>query len=227
MRSNVYLYENIPFRAQLDELGNQALFFGSTDAPAVIRAWESAVRLARPKAVVMQAEVQHDSEGRVCSVGGQEMRSVLLDRNLAGLHRVFVYIATCGAELAQVDDGGDTEVRSALFGLRMLALRTAIQFAFDTTQGHYDLAKFATMNPGSLPEWPITEQPKLFAMLEGAAEQIGVQLGENMFMTPMESSSGFLFETAHDYKNCMVCTRLDCVGRQAPFDEALAKELRG
>lgn len=226
MRSSINLYENIPFQAQLAELEDSVLFFGSTDAPAVIRAWESAVRLARPKAVVMQAEVQHDGDGRVCSVGGQEMRSVLLDKNLAGLHRVFVYVATCGTELAQVDDGGDPEVRSALFGLRMLALRTAIQFAFDTTQRHYELAKYAAMNPGSLPEWPISEQPKLFAMLDGAAEQIGVHLGENLFMAPMESSSGFLFETAHDYKNCMVCTRLDCVGRQAPFDASLAKELR-
>ncbi len=48
-----------------------------------------------------------------------------------------------------------------------------------------------------------------------------------MFMHPMESSSGLLFETDKEYQNCMLCTRLSCIGRRAPYDEALAAKYRG
>ena len=30
-----------------------------------------------------------------------------------------------------------------------------------------------------------------------------------------------------DPEDAMVCTRLDCIGRQAPYDEAMAKKFRG
>ena len=91
----------------------------------------------------------------------------------------------------------------------------------------WNIPKLADMNPSSLPEWPITEQTKIFALLGDPQAEIGVTLGENFFMYPTETSSRLAFETDRDYKNCMVCTRARCVGRRAPYNAELAKELRG
>ena len=228
MSANLFIYRDILFQPEISALEHSAFFSGDLEDETIVALWEKAVRTARPKAMVAQVEITHDTDGKVTHIGDQPVCSAVLDKNLAGLHRAFAYIATCGTELtALCDESADLDSKALVFSVRMLALRAAIEFATAHVKETYGIPKLAMMNPGSLPEWPITEQTKLFALLENAEAEIGVTLGEHMFMYPTESSSGLMFETDHDYKNCMVCTRLDCVGRQAPYDEAMAKELRG
>lgn len=226
MESRHLIFDDIPFEPDLSALETGAFFSGDISDALIVSAWEEATRVVRPKAVVSCVDVQHGDDGNVVSVGGQPVNSVVLNNNLGKLHRVFAYVATCGTEIAVLDRGSDPDVRSALTTFRMLALRAAIAYATGKVQTEYNIRKLAMLNPGSLPEWPITEQTKLFAMIGNAEDATGVKLGTNMFMTPMESSSGLMFETEHDYKNCMVCTRLDCIGRQAEYDGELAKQYR-
>ena len=228
MSACISVYRDIPFHPEISALEHSAFFSGDPEDEATVALWEKAIRVAEPKAMVAQVEITHGADGNVTHVGGQPVCSAVLDKNLAGLHRAFAYIATCGTELTSLcDENADLESKALAFSVRMLALRAAVEFATARVMETYSIPQLAMMNPGSLPEWPITEQTKLFALLENAEAEIGVTLGDNMFMYPMESSSGLMFETDHDYKNCMVCTRLDCVGRQAPYDEAMAKDLRG
>ena len=227
MSAVVSVFKEIPFHLEISALEQSTFFAGDLTDESTAALLEKAVREAKPKAMVAQIEITHDADGKVTHIGGQPVCSTVLDKNLAGLHRAFAYVATCGIELtALCDKNADLELKTLAFSIRMLALRTAIEFATARVMETYNIPKLAMMNPGSLPEWPLTEQTKLFALLENAEAEIGVTLGEHMFMFPTESSSGLMFETDHDYKNCMVCTRLDCVGRQAPYDETMAKELR-
>ncbi|MBR6812429.1 MAG: hypothetical protein IKM51_03555 [Oscillospiraceae bacterium] len=219
----LHIYKNLPFEANIDELAQNPFFKGDACDPEIKAAWQSAACLAAPSVMVRQVDVVHSEQG-VCEIGGQKVSSSVLDKNLAGLHRAFAYVATCGKELALVQSENES-VKSALFILRMQALRTAMEFAMSWTKEHFSLSKTATVNPGSLPQWPITEQPVLFAMIGDVKGELGIELTKTMFMWPSESASGLIFETEHDYKNCMACKKLDCIGRQAPYDESLAAEL--
>lgn len=225
MEYETYIFDSIPFSPDIAVLDADPMFGGDTDDPAVTALWDAAVRAARPKAVVRCVEVLHEGD-RVTAIGGQPADSVVLDNSFGGLHRAFAYLATCGTELAEMDPGGSIDGKDVLHTLRMQALRTALAYASAQIREYYRIPKLAAVNPGSLPEWPLSEQKKLFAMLDGAREVTGVTLGASLFMSPVESSSGLWFETERDYQNCMVCTRLDCIGRRAPYDETLAKRYR-
>ena len=222
-----YIFTDIPFTAEISDLDKSGLFLEEPLSEEETEFLENAIRAARPKAVMLPVDVVHDEEGKVISVGGQAMKSVILDRNLVCLHRGFMYVATCGRELDDLSAGADENLWYILYQLRMLALREAGKYVTEQTKILFDIPKLGSMNPGSLPEWPSTEQTKVFAILGEAAAEIGVTLGKTMFMHPMETSSGLMFETAKDYKNCMICTRFDCVGRQAPYDAELAEKFRG
>lgn len=223
------IFEDIPFTAEPEDLDKNGLFEEDLQSEEVVSILKEAIRIAHPKAVALPVEVLHDENGKVIAVGGQAMDSVVLDKNLKDLHRGFLFVATCGKELEEYAQNISREDNTwyLLYQLRLIALGAARNYLLDQVKARFDIPKLAAMNPGSLPEWPITEQKKVFALLGEDADKIGVKLGDNMFMMPLESSSGLLFETEKAYQNCMICTRLDCVGRHAPYDPELAKKFRG
>lgn len=228
MPDKLYVFDNIPFHADISALESNRFFTGDIRDECVAAAWAEASRIVRPKAIIACVDVLHNSDGKVVSVGGQTVSSVVLDTNLATLHRAFAYVATCGTEVTAIDCGNNIDIQTALFAFRILALRAARSYVAGKMQDYFGVKKLATVNPGSLPEWPLSEQTTLFAMLgrDKVKDSTGVTLGTNMFMTPMESSSGLMFETEKDYQNCMLCTRKDCIGRRAKYDEELAKKYR-
>ena len=205
----LYIFKNIPFEANIAELVQNPFFKGNVNDEEIKIAWNKAAALASPSVMVRQVDIVHSERG-VCEIGGQKVSSSVLDKNLSGLHRAFAYVATCGKTIAQVKSENEN-VSSALFVLRMQALRAAMEYAMSWTKEHFALSKTATVNPGSLPQWPITEQPVLFAMIGDVEGELGIELTKTMFMWPSESASGLIFETEHDYQNCMACKKLDCI----------------
>jgi hypothetical protein len=84
--------------------------------------------------------------------------------------------------------------------------------------------RVSSMNPGSLPDWPLPQQRPFFALLGPAAPAIGVKLSSSHLMTPNKSVSGVFFPTAEDWASCQLCSREACPGRRAPYDAALWQE---
>ena len=207
-------------------LRNGKFYHGDSDSPAARRLLERCRAVACPKAVALCVPVTHDEAGRVTAVGGQPMSSPVLDEQLKGLHRAFAYVATCGTELAAVDYEGSDELRRALLAVCVDAMNAAMRKLTEELTARYRLGNTAVLNPGSLPEWPLADQDKLFRILGDVTGDTGVTLGSNHFMTPLASGSGLLFETAHDYENCTYCTNLKCVIRRAPYDPEKAAALR-
>jgi hypothetical protein len=80
------------------------------------------------------------------------------------------------------------------------------------------------MNPGSLDDWPLSEQITLFQLLGNPLEAIGVDLTESMLMIPNQSVSGIRFETEENFTSCQLCPREICAYREAPFDRKLFEE---
>ena len=183
-------------------------------------------QIGRPKGVFGECPVFQDEAGT--HVGDQAFASQVMRVNFKGSARVFPYVITCGRELydfAQATD--DPLERYWIDTISELALREVGQRLHQAVLETYGVRHINSMNPGSLPDFPISCQRGLFSLLEGGAEKIGVELRSTFLMLPYKSGSGIYYESEAKYENCMLCTRLDCPGRRAPFNEKMYSETYG
>jgi hypothetical protein len=179
--------------------------------------------LIRPAGLVLEAFVDARGEGTV-RIGGQEFHSRVLASNLKDVNRVFPFLLTIGGELERAASREeDLLLQYQMETMGDLALESAGQALGDHLK-NYGLDKVSSMSPGSLEDWPITEQPKLFSLL-GGGDRLGIRLSDSLLMIPRKSVSGIYFPTEKDFLSCRLCGRENCPGRRAVFDPDLRKEL--
>ena len=177
--------------------------------------------IARPMAMYTITGIDEINETGVV-LGGILMESRVMRVNLNEVHRVFPYIATSGKELHDwIQSKDDMLEKYYAEEISQMALRTAGDTLLAHLKGTYQLGKTASMNPGSLEDWPITSQTSLFKLLGDPEQAIGVKLLESMLMIPKHSVSGIRFESESDFSNCELCPRGKCSHRRAPYDENL------
>jgi hypothetical protein len=217
---NTILLDNIPFTLSADELAPRLRVEPGTedfkDLQALIAQVES---LAHPKALVAVSFVTGRSENFI-ELDGVKMVSRVMPRKLKDVHRAFPYVATCGTEAEQWAKG----IADPLWSwwadeIMMRLLRAATDNLHEHLKRNLMLGEISSMNPGSLPDWPIEEQPKLFSLLGGAREKTGVRLTDSMLMLPAKSVSGVYFESERNFENCELCARANCPDRRKPFTE--------
>lgn len=179
--------------------------------------------LARPKAIFTVCYIDKKGDDTV-EVEGQIFRSRVLRKNLENAERVFPYIATCGTELYQYEAGTDALRNLCLDAIRTLTVGAAMNYVFNRLKSRYALGRTAHMNPGSLADWPITEQRPLFALFHGEEKQTGVELTAGCMMRPMKSVSGLVYPTESRFESCQLCPRQDCPGRRAPYSAELVRQ---
>ena len=183
-------------------------------------------RLARPKAVYDVCYVDEKGPDWVM-VNGVRFRSHVLRVNLNSVNRVFPYVATCGTEVEAIAVPEDDLVAAYCLDTIKRSLVTMARGYLEAyLTKRYALGQFSRMSPGSLTDWPITEQQPLFSLFGNVERLIGVKLTENCLMIPVKSVSGILFPTEVKFENCQLCPRPICEGRRAPYDPALAEEYR-
>lgn len=208
----------VDFKAVADELRVKP---GSKNAGLLQELCNQADEIARPKAIYRIAQVAHLSDDQV-QVGEQVFKSRVMRVNLQESHRVFLYVATCGMELEEwirsLDGTLAQFFADTINGQALMAARSALDVHLSN---NYHIEEYATMNPGSLNDWPIEAQVQLFDLLGNPEDSIGVSLLDSCLMVPGQSVSGLLFESKSGYVNCQLCPMEDCPHRQAPFDETL------
>ena len=170
---------------------------------------------AKPKAVLKWVNIEHGDDGRVL-VEGHRFDSRVVNEKLGSMDRAFIYVATAGTELEDVP-GLDTVLMKE--SLTMYSLITAMGYVMQFLTESFGYSEPGTLNPGSLPDWPISNNFALFDILGPATDQIGVSIMDSGYMRPWKSSSGIVFTDASGYQNCMLCKQLDCIGRRAEFDQ--------
>jgi len=197
---------------------------GSEDANAVAGLFNSARAAANPKAIYDIHYVGERTADTV-SVGDVVFTSRVLRVNLDTAHRVFPYIATCGTELDDVPGvDGDPMQEYWLNQFRIAALSAASAYLRKHIEAKYRPGKMSSMSPGSLPDWPITQQTEMFGVLGDVESEIGVRLTDSYLMLPMKSVSGLYFPTETSFASCQLCPREGCPGRAAPYDPTLWKQ---
>jgi len=182
--------------------------------------------LAKPKAIYEVSYVDNRTEDSVC-IDGVKFTSHILSINLDKVERVFPYVATCGKELDEIALPSDDFMKSYyLDAIKDAVLGSARSYLKDYLISNYALGQISHMSPGSLTDWPITQQEELFSIFGNLEDLIGVKLTENFLMVPLKSVSGIYFPTEIEFVSCQLCPRELCSGRKAPYDPDLAQKYR-
>lgn len=216
------IIENIPFKPDLAALIDKMRI---TDRKPLIKEFrqilEEAESIANPKAMYCMSTIEKKGEDFVV-IEGQRFESKILCVNLEKTDHVFTNVSTCGVELASWS-GGISGVLHKFWADAIcdFALTSAVKRVQKEIKKHYKTGYISSMTPGSLEDWPISEQKKLFNLLENATAAIGVSLTERYYMTPVKTVSCLTFPSDEQYYNCQLCSMDSCPNRRAPFDEHL------
>ena len=185
---------------------------------------DEAERVGRPRALFRIAGVDRRGDAETV-IEGVAFASRVLSVNLEKAHQVFPYVLTCGPELQAWSDGlGDPLAQFWAETIKELSIGCATAFFLAEVEKTFHVGATSTMNPGSLPDWPLPQQAPLFRLLGDVAGAIGVTLSDSFVMLPTKSVSGILFPTDSDFASCQLCPREECRGRTAPYDEKMAQE---
>ncbi len=193
----------------------------SDDAKTVLGLIEEAMKVAKPKAIFKEAFIDDKGHDYVI-IDGFRFKSRVLRVNFDEVHRVFPYVVTAGRELDEWSNGVEGMLEQYWADqIKEFILGTAYNDFIARLTEAYGLGTTASMNPGSLEDWPISEQPKLFSLIGDPFQGIGVELTDSYLMVPAKSVSGIRYSTQVTYENCQLCSRENCPNRRAPYDPLL------
>lgn len=196
---------------------------GSNNEGLVLELVKEAHRIGRPRAMYAITGIdERDDTGVV--LGGIRMESRVMRVNLSDVHRVFPYITTSGGELYEwTQTKNDLLEKYYAEEISQMALRAAEETLLSHLKETYQLGKTASMNPGSLKDWPITAQTSLFKLLGNPEQAIGVKLLDSMLMIPNQTVSGIRFVSESGFSSCELCPRDNCSHRRAAYNQNLLK----
>jgi hypothetical protein len=153
-------------------------------------------------------------------VSGVVFRSRVLRHNLDRAQKVFPFIMTVGPELERTAASlGDLLRQYYLEEMANIVLEQAAGWLAEKLSGRWGFPGLSSMSPGSLEDWPITEQPKLFSLFGDTEKSIGVKLTDSRLMVPRKSISGILFPSEEGFISCRLCRRENCPSRKAEHDK--------
>ena len=216
---------SIPVRLEPEEvLRKLRLRKVNEDVERKVQELIEAVHLVvRPKAVYEVSYVDNKNEDSLC-IDGIRFTSRVLRVNLDKVGRVFPYVVTCGREIDELAIPDDFMESYLLDVIKNMVLRSSISYLQDCLIRNYALGQVSRMNPGSLEDWPITQQKELFSIFGKVEDLIGVKLTESLLMIPLKSVSGIFFPTRIKFESCQLCPREVCSGRRAPYVPDLVKK---
>jgi hypothetical protein len=182
---------------------------------------ESVEQRAQPKAIILPVTVQPKG-GDFVIINGFEFHSRVLRVNLEKAVLAFAVVATAGHELEEwAKTIDDLLYRYWADHLSEAVLSVAVDFAETEIRRRFALKTVSWMTPGSLDDWPLFEQKKLFSLVGKEAADIGVSLSESIVMRPLKSLSGIVFPATEKFYSCQLCKKETCLKRRAPYDSKL------
>jgi len=219
------ILDNIPFKIELPSLlRTLRIKPESSYARQVETLAQEAQSIARPKAFFKLAFIDSRDDQHV-ALDGILFTSRVLTRNLAETQRAVAFLVTCGLELDAWGRSFDDMLLHYWADVMMeSAARQASRYLDEHLKRRFKLGRVSSMHPGSLADWPITQQRELFTLLGDTQAAIGVTLTESMLMLPAKSVSGLLFSTSTDFESCALCPRENCPTRHTPYDQEMAEK---
>ena len=215
----------IPITLEFEDVARQLRLDANMGPSSIVRELMGVAQpLIQAKALYEVSYISQRGEDTV-KVNGVTFTSRVLRINLDKVERVFPFIITIGKALEdKASSSGDLLRQFYLETMGNMALRSSRQYLEIYLKRHFGLGQLSRMSPGSLKDWPVTEQKPLFSVLGNVEDLIGVTLTDNMLMIPRKSVSGMFFPTEVSFFSCQLCSRKDCPARMAPYDETLREK---
>ncbi|MCF7791002.1 MAG: hypothetical protein K9L78_02775 [Victivallales bacterium] len=214
------IFKNIPFNIRFEELYQRLHVKDNTRFSDMIKelADEGAAK-ANLKGMYKSCYIDEKGKDFII-VEGVKLTSRILRKNVDKINKIFLYIATCGYELSEwCSKKTDLLENFIADAIQEHACRIAADTVIREIDEKFKLENPSSMNPGSLADWPIFEQDKLFTIAGNGAEAISVSINENYLMQPTKSLSGIRFSSEVTFCNCRMCPRENCPTRKAEYTE--------
>jgi hypothetical protein len=177
--------------------------------------------IVKPKGIYKVAYIDEKGEDFII-VDGVKLSSKILRKNVDKVNKVFVFLVTCGEEVADwASNKTDLLDDFIADAIQEYACRLASNVLITEIDNKYKLENPSTMNPGSLGDWPIEQQKPLFEILEGKNKDISTTLTDSFLMQPTKSVSGIRFSSDVAFCNCEMCPRENCPTRMADYVEPM------
>jgi len=187
---------------------------------------ELASSVIRPKVIYEVSYVGSKNEDAV-DIGNVKFTSHVLRVNLDKIGKVFPYIVTIGKELEDNAASFDNLLKAyCLDEIGNMLVELGMEYLEDYLKRRYKFEQLSNISPGSLEDWPITQQKQLFSIFGNVEDLIGVKLTDSSLMIPKKSVSGIFFPTHVKFYSCQLCPRENCKERAAPYDKNLAESYR-
>lgn len=221
------ILEKIPVSLNIKEVKNRLHWREragySVNLPQLIKEAES---LIKPKVIYKASYIDRKGKDEI-GIEGVSFSSKVLRKNFEDVERVFPFIMTIGPDLEnRASSSNDLLRQYYLEGLADMALGKAAQHLEKHLKRRFGLARLSSMSPGSLEDWPITQQRALFSLFGETESLVGVKLTEHMLMIPRKSISGIYFPTRVSFLSCQLCPRKVCPSRKAAYERNLRKKYR-
>lgn len=178
-----------------------------------------AEKIAAPTVLFAVSPMRQTPDGLY--VGGVRVDAEPVTERLGGKQRCFPFLATCGEALEEFSraHAQDPLEEYWLEEIKKYCLRRAAgDFFVSLRENFHPGGHLTTLNPGSLPGWPLSGQRELFDILGGVdfvREQTGCVYTEDYLMLPTKSWSGIAFESDGFFENCQYCPLEHCRERRA------------
>ena len=216
--------EHIPVNLEIEDVKGGLRLKSTGNMDQVRGILEIANSLFTAKAVYKVSYIDDKLEDAVV-IDGTRFTSRVLRKNMDNVGRVFPYVITLGPGLEERANAcKDLLEQYYLDVIGNIALREARKYLEEQLRVRFALDDMSYMAPGSLEDWPIEEQRRLFSILDNVEASIGVSLSESLLMIPKKSVSGIYFPTEVTFYSCQLCPRDQCQGRKARYSVELARE---
>jgi hypothetical protein len=216
--------DSIPVNIDLKDLQRKLHMKPGTQWNHVLSLAESARPYMEPKVVFKTGYIDEKFADGIL-LNGMRFTSTVLRKQLDSVERVFPYVMTIGSGWEKmIEASHDSLDQYYLDSIANVALISSRQYFTKHLQTRFALGKLSRLGPGSLENWPISEQKHLFSILGDVESAIGVTLTESFLMMPRKSSSGIYFPTEIPFYACQLCPKEECPSRKAAYDPNKADE---
>lgn len=221
-----YLLTDMPWSLTAQEAMDR-LNVDEDDAEEFQEVFQAVITRAHPCLYYGRAPVE-ENDGHNVRIGGKWFESRILSVNLKDCSEVYPYIMTSGREAYEYCESlDDFLLKYWAEQVCEIILKRAGQSGMAIIRQRLGNRPLNAVNPGSLKNWPISQQRPLFDLFGDVREVAGVELTPSFLMLPVKSGSGILYHSEEHYANCMMCPRVDCPNRRAPYQEGMFEEKYG
>lgn len=154
---------------------------------------EAAAKLAEPKGVFREVFIDTYDDNCII-INGTRFESPTLCLKFKKAKRIFVFVVTSGMELYEWSNTIKDMLENYWVNMTNQNIVISAQKMLEKIIiDEFKVDHLNKVSPGLVKDWSMSEQNKLFDLMEGATESIGVKLTESSLMIPTKSLSGIFY----------------------------------